>query len=358
MPERHANARRDRTPRLGNVVLPKVLRAPAHYEQTARLEIARKAAPRPRFTANQHLARCAETEYGNGRQSDKLFGVIAMPRDAVAAVAVELYGTRRKTRVEMLLDSRLRLREFVRNGVAGKKSRDEARHDHGVVVHPHALLRPRQLAFEFLKELARFGGRKNIGVIGDAAGLVVHENPLRRSEQPDLLRHNTCNTDERGSVANKPGVQIRVVAVGKVRERYVSAACEDFRLRIAPYYPLEIVEVKASLGSHPLTAMREEAERVLRQVHEDDALWLLDREGKELSSEELSRMVTSVGNAGTRRLTLAIAGTYGAHDTLRERANFVWSLSRLTFLHEWARMIVLEQIYRAAKIARNEPYHH
>ena len=146
--------------------------------------------------------------------------------------------------------------------------------------------------------------------------------------------------------------------MGKLRERYIAAACDDFRARIAPYFPIDIVEVKASLGSQPAGAMREEADRVLRQVHEDDCLWLLDRDGDELSSEELSRMVGGVANTGTRRLTLAIAGTYGAHDALRERADFVWSLSRLTFLHEWARMIVLEQLYRAAKIARNEPYHH
>lgn len=104
--------------------------------------------------------------------------------------------------------------------------------------------------------------------------------------------------------------------------------------------------------------MHEEADRLLRQVHEDDVVWLLDRDGDELSSEELSRMVGGITNAGTRRMTLIIAGTYGAHESLRRRSDFVWSLSRLTFLHEWARMIVLEQLYRAAKIARNEPYHH
>lgn len=153
-------------------------------------------------------------------------------------------------------------------------------------------------------------------------------------------------------------MQIRVVAVGKVRERYVAAACDDFRSRIAPYYPLEIVEVKASLGSQPSAAMREEAARILRHVHQDDRMWLLDRAGSEFSSEELSRTVGDVANAGTRRLTLVIAGTYGADAALHERADLSWSLSRLTFLHEWARMIALEQLYRAAKIARNEPYHH
>lgn len=105
-------------------------------------------------------------------------------------------------------------------------------------------------------------------------------------------------------------------------------------------------------------AIREEAERILKLLHQDDCVWLLDREGQELSSEELSGKIAAIANAGTRRMTLVVAGTYGAGDALRNRADFRWSLSRLTFLHEWARMIVLEQLYRAAKIARNEPYHH
>ncbi len=153
-------------------------------------------------------------------------------------------------------------------------------------------------------------------------------------------------------------MRIRIVAVGKVKERYAAQACAEFEKRLRPYYPVEVVEVKASDGSGPAEAMREEAERIAKQIHAGDCMWLLDRGGGELSSEELSRMMGGIANEGTRRLTLVIAGTFGAADALRERADFVWSLSRLTFLHEWARMIVLEQVYRAAKIARNEPYHH
>lgn len=154
------------------------------------------------------------------------------------------------------------------------------------------------------------------------------------------------------------GVQIRIIAVGKLKANYAVHVCAEFAKRLQPYYPLEVVEVKASAGSQPAPAMREEAERIAKHLHEDDCVWLLDRTGDELSSMQLSRMMSGVANAGTRRMTFVIAGTYGADDSLRERADFVWSLSPLTFLHEWARMIVLEQIYRAAKIARNEPYHH
>lgn len=153
-------------------------------------------------------------------------------------------------------------------------------------------------------------------------------------------------------------MQILIVAVGKLRERYVAAACDDFRTRLAPYYPLEVSEVKAAKGGTPEAAMLEEGERILRCVRREDCVWLLDRCGDQCSSEELSRRVTAVANAGTRRFTLIVAGTYGASGALHERADFVWSLSKLTLLHEWARMLVFEQLYRAAKIARGEPYHH
>jgi 23S rRNA (pseudouridine1915-N3)-methyltransferase len=153
-------------------------------------------------------------------------------------------------------------------------------------------------------------------------------------------------------------MRIRVVAVGKLKAPYAAQACAEFAKRLGPYYPLDVVEVKASDGSRPEQAMHEEADRIAKQLHDDDCVWLLDRTGDELSSEQLSRAIAGVANQGARRMTFVIAGTYGAADSLRERADFVWSLSALTFLHEWARMIVLEQIYRAAKIARNEPYHY
>jgi len=153
-------------------------------------------------------------------------------------------------------------------------------------------------------------------------------------------------------------VKIRLIAVGKIRERYVAEAVADFRKRLEHYFSYDGVEVAASPGNDPTRAMRDEGARVLEALDPTDVLWLLERTGSEISSEELAQRITALADRGTRRLVLAIAGTYGASDDLSARANFRWSLSRLTFLHEWARAIVLEQFYRAAKIARNEPYHH
>ena len=96
----------------------------------------------------------------------------------------------------------------------------------------------------------------------------------------------------------------------------------------------------------------------LRLIAPSDHVWLLERTGTEIASAELSVRIERLAVDGTSQLTLVIAGTYGAAPALLERAQFRWSLSRLTLLHEWARALVLEQLYRAAKIAANEPYHH
>ena len=151
---------------------------------------------------------------------------------------------------------------------------------------------------------------------------------------------------------------MRLIAVGKLREPYVRDAVSDFSRRLARIAPLEHVEVAASPGSDPARAVREEGERILRAIEPSETLWLLERTGAELSSVELSEKIEGLAIAGIGRLTIVVAGTYGADPKVLARADFLWSLSKLTFLHEWARAIVLEQLYRAAKIARDEPYHH
>jgi 23S rRNA (pseudouridine1915-N3)-methyltransferase len=153
-------------------------------------------------------------------------------------------------------------------------------------------------------------------------------------------------------------MHLRLIAVGKLREAYAAQACAEFRKRLASYYPYEEHETRAADGSDPPHAMQQEAARILKLVRPDDRVWLLERSGTETTSQDLSRRLTEVANSGASRLTLIIGGAYGADPAIHARAEFAWSLSKLTFLHEWARMIVLEQLYRAAKIARNEPYHH
>jgi len=153
-------------------------------------------------------------------------------------------------------------------------------------------------------------------------------------------------------------MHVRLIAVGKLREPYLIAAADDFRRRLRPYHRLEEIEVRAADGSDPERATSAEGNAVLALLAPNDVVWLLEREGTEFSSVELATRIERLAVEGTSHLTFVIAGTYGAAPALRARANVAWSLSRLTLLHEWARVLVLEQLYRAAKIARDEPYHH
>ncbi|TAM62073.1 23S rRNA (pseudouridine(1915)-N(3))-methyltransferase RlmH [bacterium] len=153
-------------------------------------------------------------------------------------------------------------------------------------------------------------------------------------------------------------MRVLVLAVGRIKERYLAAAVADFAHRLRPYLPLELTEVAAAHGGDPAAAMQEEAERVLARLNSGDVVWLLEREGQEWSSMELAQRLAEVMHGGAGRLVLVVAGTFGAGAALRARATQQWSLSRLTLLHEWARALALEQLYRAMKILRNEPYHH
>jgi 23S rRNA (pseudouridine1915-N3)-methyltransferase len=153
-------------------------------------------------------------------------------------------------------------------------------------------------------------------------------------------------------------MHLRVIAVGKLREPYLIAAADDFRRRLRPYHRLEEIEVRPGDGGDPVRSMNAEADAILRLIAPADIVWLLERSGTELSSGALSARITQLPIEGTSQLTIVIAGTYGAAPALLARAQFRWSLSQLTLLHEWARALVLEQLYRAAKIAANEPYHH
>jgi 23S rRNA (pseudouridine1915-N3)-methyltransferase len=149
-------------------------------------------------------------------------------------------------------------------------------------------------------------------------------------------------------------MNVTIVAVDKLREPYLKAGCELFKKRLAPYVRTTTVEVRPASGADALTA---EGRDILGCVGADAIFWALDRSGTPLSSLALARKIGKVEHSGSRRLILAIGGAAGLHRSVLDRAAFVWSLSDLTFLHEMSRLIVLEQIYRAVKINRGEPYH-
>jgi 23S rRNA (pseudouridine1915-N3)-methyltransferase len=145
-------------------------------------------------------------------------------------------------------------------------------------------------------------------------------------------------------------VKLTLVAIDKLREPYAREGCAHYAAKLGPYLPVETIEIKPQ-------ALEAEGRAMLARVRADSLVWALDRQGEMPSSVALARKLADAERSGRSRLTLLIGGPDGLHASCVERADFRWSLSALTFLHEMARLIALEQLFRAVKINRGEPYH-
>jgi 23S rRNA (pseudouridine1915-N3)-methyltransferase len=139
-------------------------------------------------------------------------------------------------------------------------------------------------------------------------------------------------------------VRLTVLAIGRLKEAWLVDGAAEYQKRVRARLPLDIVEVK------------DEAE-LLRRLPPRAELWVLDERGQQLSSDELAQAIGGRMRSGLPGVALAIGGADGHSEALRKRATLVWSLGRLTLPHRLARVIVLEQLYRALAIVRGEPYH-
>ncbi len=158
-------------------------------------------------------------------------------------------------------------------------------------------------------------------------------------------------------------MKIRIIAIGKIKEAYLKEGINEYLNRIRPYCNIEIVEVNdESVGDNPkeaeITKVKDiEGERVLKLLKPNDYLIGLDLNKKQYTSPEFAKYLENKFVQGGSSITFVIGGSYGLSDSLKSRCNDSISLSNMTFLHQMTRLILLEQIYRAFKINRNETYH-
>ncbi len=152
-------------------------------------------------------------------------------------------------------------------------------------------------------------------------------------------------------------MRLRILAVGRDRSGLYQPALEEYAKRIARYARVEVVEVpEARKHAGTPRAREEEAETLLARLGERERLVALDERGKEHSSVELARRLASWLEGG-RDVALVIGGSDGLAEAVLARAEERLSLSRLTLAHRLARLVLLEQLYRAFTILRGEPYH-
>jgi 23S rRNA (pseudouridine1915-N3)-methyltransferase len=134
------------------------------------------------------------------------------------------------------------------------------------------------------------------------------------------------------------------MAVGKLREAWVKEGCDEYARRLQARLPLQVIEAKSSA-------------ELARRIPPRHRIWALDERGKQMTSTELSEIIRSHMDTGESGIAFLIGGADGLPDELLGRAHMRWSLGRLTLPHRLARLILLEQLYRALSILRGEPYH-
>ena len=155
-------------------------------------------------------------------------------------------------------------------------------------------------------------------------------------------------------------MKLHLIFVGKTREPYLREGIEDFLDRLRRYVSVEIKIVRSerlTRGSQTARVVALESERVASAVPSNSHLVVLDRGGKQMSSEALALWWQELEREGCRKLCFVVGGVLGFSDDLRSQAQTLLSFSKMTFTHEMSRLILLEQLYRACTIMRGEKYH-
>lgn len=158
-------------------------------------------------------------------------------------------------------------------------------------------------------------------------------------------------------------MKISVLAVGKVREKYISGGIEEFLKRLRPYTILEIIELPDERAPENLSLKEEEqvkereGDRILKAIKRDQYVVVLDSGGRMMASEELAGLLAQLALEGKSDMAFIIGGSLGLSPSVRERADVVLSFGKMTFPHQLMRLMLLEQVYRVFKINQGEPYH-
>ena len=158
-------------------------------------------------------------------------------------------------------------------------------------------------------------------------------------------------------------MNIRIICIGSLKETYWKQACNEYLTRLKPYANVEIVECPDYPSKENATlAMEEgvkekEAERVLKLLKPQDYVIALDLNRQEYTSPEFASSMESWFVKGGSSITFMIGGSLGLADSLKKRANMSICFGKMTFPHQLARVMLLEQIYRAFRILHHEPYH-
>ena len=148
---------------------------------------------------------------------------------------------------------------------------------------------------------------------------------------------------------------VKIIAVGKLKEKFYLAACGEYLKRLGTMADVSIVELPEETGRPD--GLEHEAEKILAAIPKQSYVCAMCVEGKMMDSPALARVFSDIQNRGYSSMTIIIGSSNGMSDSVKSRADMRLSMSPMTFPHQLARVMLLEQTYRAMKIAAGERYH-
>ena len=155
-------------------------------------------------------------------------------------------------------------------------------------------------------------------------------------------------------------MKIKIIALGKIKEKYLKDGIEEYLKRLRPYTTLEIIELlPIEIKDENLTekVLETEAEKILSNIKPSSFVITLEIGGKQFDSVDFAHEMEQIINSGISEIVFVIGSSCGLSKKVSNIANLKLSLSKMTFIHQFTRLILLEQIYRAFKIMKNETYH-
>ena len=155
-------------------------------------------------------------------------------------------------------------------------------------------------------------------------------------------------------------MKIKIIALGKIKEKFLKEGIDEFLKRLTPYASVEIIELSPiGIKDEHLTerVLDEEGDKILSHIKPQSFVITMEILGKQFSSEEFAKKINSLTNEGQSEIVFVIGSSCGLSKKVSVRSNLKMSMSKMTFLHQFARLLLVEQIYRAFKIIKGETYH-
>ncbi|MCI5887943.1 MAG: 23S rRNA (pseudouridine(1915)-N(3))-methyltransferase RlmH [Brachyspira sp.] len=155
-------------------------------------------------------------------------------------------------------------------------------------------------------------------------------------------------------------MKIKIIALGKIKEKFLKEGIDEFLKRLTPYASVEIIELSPiEIKDEHLTerVLDEEGDKILSHIKPQSFVITMEILGKQFSSEEFAKKINSLTNEGQSEIVFVIGSSCGLSKKVSARSNLKMSMSKMTFLHQFARLLLVEQIYRAFKIIKGETYH-